>query len=216
MNTLETVLALIFIPTSIVGGIIFILRKFFEQALLRDIKKYEAKLQAEFEHAKMRFDNELQGKLFEFQTKFSLYHQRRAEVIGELYGMLHEAVESVSTLISPIQFDDGKSQAESYNETLAKCRTLREFFMKRRIFLEEDVCDKLDSILQNMHVALTGFRISQEEPRQAGDRYMRDEAWNVINEAVPLVKNDLERQFRKSLSVTTDGDAQQLTEPDRP
>jgi|GEM_PF-4650461 len=211
MNTLETVIALIFIPTSIVGGIIFILRKFFEQALSRDIKKYEANLKAEFELSKMRFDNELQTKLFEFQTKFSLYHQRRAEVIGELYGMLQEAVESVSALMSPSQSNDGRSLSEKYNETLEKCRTLREFFMKRRIYLEEDICGRLDSILQNMHVALTGFRISHEEPRQAGDSNMRHEAWKVINEVVPIVRNDLERQFRKSLSVTNGDDALQTT-----
>ena len=40
MDTLETVITLIFLPTAIVGGIVFVLRKFFEQILSRDIENY--------------------------------------------------------------------------------------------------------------------------------------------------------------------------------
>jgi hypothetical protein len=77
MGTLETIIALIFLPSSIVAGLVFILRKFFEQALLRDIERFKVGLQSELEQSKLRLENVLQTKYFEFQTKFSSYHQKQ-------------------------------------------------------------------------------------------------------------------------------------------
>src|SRR5260370_25479745 len=112
MNTLETIITLIFLPSSIVGGIVFVLRKFFEQGLARDIEKYKANLQAELEHTKLRLENDLQTKFFEFQTKFSLYHQKQVEVIEELYEMLSETQWTVSELVSLVGTGDERPSTE--------------------------------------------------------------------------------------------------------
>src|SRR5437879_2831943 len=106
MNTLQTVITLIFLPSSIVGGMVFVLRKFFEQGLARDIAKYEAKLDADLIQAKLRLENELQTKFFEFQTKFSFYHQKQVDVIETLYEMLCETEWTVGRLVHPISPND--------------------------------------------------------------------------------------------------------------
>jgi hypothetical protein len=104
MTNLNTILALILTPTFVVGGIVFILRKFFDQLLSRDLENFKVRLQVEFEHSKLRLENELQARLFEFQTKFSSYHQKQTDTIEELYEMLSETETIISQLVHPLQF----------------------------------------------------------------------------------------------------------------
>lgn len=205
MTSWETIFTLIFTPTAIVGGLILIMRKFFEQALSRDIEKYKANLENEFVHSKLKLENELQTKFFEYQTKFSTYHQKRAEVIGELHGLLSDTVEYVRDVVHPMQFGDGRTHAERFQETANKYNDLAKYFIKSRIYLDEDVCDAIDSILKTMRLALSKFNMSQEDSRGGTDRNLWNEAWKSVEHEVPPLQKKLERQFRQSISVESRG-----------
>jgi len=200
MTTLETIIALVFTPTAIVGGIVIILRKFFEQALSRDIEKYKINLQIEFEHSKLRLENELQTKFFEYQTKFSSYHQKRAEVIGELYGLLSDVVECVRELIHPVQLGGEETQAEKKQIAADKYNKLGQYYIRSRIYLDEDICEGMESIFKAMKLALAKFNISQN-PHGRGDTELWGEAFETMQDEVPPLLKKLERQFRQSLSV---------------
>lgn len=204
MNTLQTVIALIFVPSSIVAGVVFILRKFFEQALSRDIEKYKANLQIEFEHSKMRLENQLQTTYFEFQTKFASYHGKQAEVIGELYGMLNETEWTVEQLVHPGQSGGGRSITERVLETDGKCVELSRYFSKHRIYLEDDACKKMDTIVAGFRMAVVKFNVSHMNISGNPSVDMWLEAWKVMAQELPPLKHALEKQFRRSLSIVPD------------
>src|SRR5260370_23111942 len=211
MNTLETIITLIFLPSSIVAGIVFVLRKFFEQGLARDIEKYKANLQAELEHTKLRLENDLQTKFFEFQTKFSLYHQKQVEVIEELYEMLSETQWTVSELVSLVGTCDERPTTERVNEADERSVALARFYGKKRIYLNEDVCDKMDAILKTMRKSVVTFSVGQMEPRSgATDTRMWAEAWKIMEEEFPPLKEALEHQLRGILSVLSSRATQQI------
>ncbi|MEK6336690.1 MAG: hypothetical protein AABM67_17320 [Acidobacteriota bacterium] len=204
MNTLQTVIALIFLPTSIVGGIVFVLRKFFEQGLARDIEKYRAALQAELERSKLQMQNDLQIKLFEYQTKFSSLHQKQAEVIGELYGLLGDAKEYIVRLVDPTFNPADTAHIEA---TTAKYRALAECFVKNRIYLEENTCDRIDELLRKWRVAMMKASIGQRpEPGGHGVEWWA-EAHESVKSDVPPILKELETQFRAFLSPTFKTDA---------
>lgn len=204
MNTLETIIALIFLPTSIVAGIVFVLRKFFEQALSRDIERFKVNLQSELEQTKLRLENELQTKYFEFQTKFSSYHEKQAEVIGELYGMLNETEWAVVELVHPMQSGGGRLVAERVYETDGKCVELSRFFSKHRIHLDDDICEKMDTIISALRKAIVGFNVSHMNLSGNPSVDMWIEAWKIMEDELPPLKKALESQFRRSLSVAPD------------
>jgi hypothetical protein len=200
MTTIQTVVTIILTPTLIVGGLVFILRKLFEQLLSRDIENYKAKLQIEFEHSKLRLENELQARLFEFQTKFSLYRQAQAEVIGELYEILSETEMIVSSLVNPVQSHDRKTQPERIDEAEEQKVRLARFLNKKRIYLDENVCQKMDTVIVALQKALVRFEGSQRGPLILE---MWHDAWKVMEEEVPPIKRALERAFRQALSATS-------------
>jgi hypothetical protein len=204
MNTLQTVIALIFLPTSIVGGIVFVLRKFFEQGLARDIEKYRAALHAELERSKMQMQNDLQIKLFEYQTRFSTLHQKQAKVVEELYGLLGEAKEYIGRLVDP-RFDP--ADTAHVEATEAKYQALAECFVKNRIYLEEGTCDRIDDLLRKLRVAMMKARIGQRpEPGGHGVEWWAEAQESVESDVPPILK-ELETQFRDFLSPTFKSDA---------
>jgi hypothetical protein len=202
MNTLETIIALVFLPSSIVAGVIFVLRKFFEQALSRDIERFKATLHIELEQSKLRLQNELQTEYFKFQTKFSSYHQKQSEIIGELYGRLNEAEWVVEELVKRPS-GGGRPITERISEADSKCVELSRFFSKNRIYLEDDVCQKIDIIIKAMRTAIVKFNVSQMNITGNPSLDIWLEAWKVIEEELPPIKKTLETQFRKSLSAVT-------------
>jgi|SRR5690349_8520883 len=213
MNTLQTVITLIFLPTSIVGGIVFVLRKFFEQGLARDIEKYRTALQTELERSKLQMQNDLQIKLFEYQTKFSSLHQKQAEVIGDLYGFLGDAKEHIVRLVDPTFNPTDTAHIEA---TRAKYQAVAECFVKNRIYLEENTCDRIDDLLRKWRVAMMKASIGQRpEPGGHGVEWW-GQAWESVRDEVPPILRELETQFRAFLSPTFKTDAEQIVGPEPP
>jgi hypothetical protein len=201
MDTLETILVLIFLPSAIVAGIVFVLRKFFEHALSRDVERFKANLQSELEHSKLRLENELQTKYYEFQIKFSSYHQKRAEIIGELYGMLNETEWVVVELVHPMQSGGGRPISERVYQADSKCVELSRFFSKNRIYLDDDVCQKIETIVAELRKSIVKFNVSHANIQGNPSLDMWLEAWKVMEEELPPLKKALENQFRVSLSA---------------
>lgn len=201
MNTLETIVTLIFTPTAIVTVFAIILKKFFEQALSRDIENYKARLHAEFEHSKIRLENELQTKLFEYQTRFSLFHNKQAEVIGELYGRLSDTTEILRMVVNPVQLHSDNEQSEKVIEARDKYNALAEFFIRHRIYLSEEICDKVDAVLIALRLALAKYGIGQNPHDADHGLEMWHQAWKSISDEVPPLLKELERQFRQSVAV---------------
>jgi hypothetical protein len=49
-------------------------------------------------------------KSFEHQTRFSLFYQKQAEVIGELYSLFVETIIATESSVKPMQFAGEKPQ----------------------------------------------------------------------------------------------------------
>jgi hypothetical protein len=72
----------------------------------RDLEKYKNQLSRELEKEKQqatveleRAKRELDGLLSERQTRFSLMHQKRAEVIAEIYGLISNAETAITGMV---------------------------------------------------------------------------------------------------------------------
>ena len=202
---IETILTNILTPTLIVGGVIFVLRKFFEQLLSRDVEKFKLSLQTEAERSKLQLQNQLQAELFEFQPKFSGYYQKQAEVIGNFYEMLSETQIIIAELVHPVQFESERRDEERLREAFGKKIELARFFEKRRIYFDEQVCQQITAVLRTMHTVLVTFQSSQRRGLrqvQGPDLEKWNDAFSIMEKEVPVLKSALESRFRQLLSGT--------------
>lgn len=205
MNPLETIVATLI--ATVVSGTVSVLITHHKQ---RQLEAHRAALQLELERSKLQMQNDLQIKFFEYQTRFSSLHQQQAEVIKELYGLLGEANEYITQLVSPTFNPADTAHIET---TTAKYNKLAEFFFKNRIYLEEETCNRIDDLLRKLRVAMMKASVGQRpEPEGHGVEWW-GEAWESVRSEVPPILKELETQFRAFLSPNLKTDARHLVGP---
>jgi hypothetical protein len=200
MSPLQTIIATLI--ASIIASAVSLYLTNRKQLELED---HKARLQAELERSKLRIQNDLQLKFFEYQTRFSLLHQRQAEVIRDLYGLLADTHEHIKHLASPTFDITDNKHAET---TWAKYKTLAECYVKNRIYLEEETCNRIDELLLKMRLAMTKSSIGQRPEPGVRGAELWHEAWKSVTNEVPPILKELESEFRAFLKPNLKPDAE--------
>lgn len=143
----------------------------------RQLEGYKATLQAELEQSKLQTQNDLQIKFFEYQTRFSLLHQKQADVIKDLYGLLGETNEYIIQLVSPTFDITNTTHVET---TSVKYNALAECFVKNRIYLEEETCSKIADLLLKFRMAMMKSSLGQRPERGGHGVELWGEAWESV------------------------------------
>jgi hypothetical protein len=185
MDYWQQLIAVIVTPVLVVGAVAWLLRKFFERGFQRDLEMYKSELaRANHEH----------------QTKFSLIHQKRADVIADLYGRLAKAKGLLGDLVGLFQPggqslpDKKKKVADAYNEASS-------FFFQHRLFIPESTAVKVEQVLDAMREAFYSFDTAQ----MGHDEYKPDqtglwvEAHKAVRDKLPPLLGELEEQFREAI-----------------
>jgi hypothetical protein len=149
-----------------------------------------------------KFKNELATQQFMFQKRFSLIHEKKAEVLGELYARLDRTERALVDLTSRFQLNDGRTQKDKKAETSAIGKEFSDYYSTKKIYLDESLCNKIEEIQKILHEAWIAFDTSQD-----GSGYKDDTTglWKyseaMVKEKFPPLKKQLEEQFRKELGI---------------
>lgn len=173
--------------------------------LTRRMADYQTILSKEIEDYKKNISREL----YQFQTKFSLYHQKKAEAIAEIYGLLAELDYVLSQVThwfqrSPTDEELKRQLDEKKIKEVSKC--LEDFyvsFIKNRIFLDEDTCKILDEIARKVRAGSNFYIESVQSQYSKMNMFSRKyfEESKEHLKLVPEIKKILETQLRKILSA---------------
>lgn len=206
MDTLFEIFKIAFPPTAIVAGVVYLLRKYIDNRFARGLESFKLDLQLESEKSKMQFQTTLQAQLFEFQTKFSLFHQKQAEIVAELYKLLSDVCAEISQLTAPLQFEDRTPLADKKKKVANSFNDLSTFFSRHRIYFSVQICEKVDAVLKHMRDALIDFDTAHTFGMQSSDTYKPDQtglwvkAWKTLDKQIPPLMKELETYFKRILS----------------
>lgn len=196
MDVWQEILALTLTPAAIVAVGAYMLRKFFEQGLKRDIEAFKITLQSELETAKMNLDAQLNSQLFEHKTKFSFFFQKQAEVIGRAFELLVE-VELFLSALFVNQYSE-----EDYRKASSLIWDLKTYFRKNEIYFPVEISRKMNSALEMLSKAFV-TRQTGEQLIRSGQPQNRDlivEAGKMMEKEFPVIKKDLTSLFRAILT----------------
>ena len=177
------------------------------QLLAKDLEKFKADLAAASSSTSERLKHDLQVTALEHQVRFSRLHERRAEVIAELYSLLVEAQLASHRFVSTGDYAGDPPKREKYATAMNKAADFYRYFDKNRIYLPEKLCDKLETFNKNMRsrVMEFGAYVSVDEA-SAPDQFIvrKLEVWSTASEyfdkEVPLARTALETELRQILS----------------
>jgi hypothetical protein len=141
---------------------------------------------------------------FEHEVRFARLHERRAQVVAEIYSRLIDALTAVGDYVR-YGIAPGREQRAKESENALK--RFKSFFDANRIYLEETVCIQLDDFYKNTFGPATSFDISIVQAgltdRQSIFDARRESLKQLDEKAVPIRKA-LEGEFRNILGVVRD------------
>lgn len=204
----------------------FLARSLVQTWLAKDIKTFEQGLQnaanSRLEHLKSelksagdvsieQLKSRLQQAASEHQVRFAKLHEKRAQVIEDVYQRLVELEKSYGkfVIVDGYTTDPQKQQAarDGINQAMYDVALLIE---KHRIYLPADVCASLKAFLDIMwhnaiNVGVYGS-ISDPNPQTLQERLTAfREAYDALQKEIPDARAKLEDEFRKLLGDDSHG-----------
>ena len=188
-------------------------------SLNRDLEAYKSKLNADLEAHKSSlakdvetFKSNLQLATIEHQIRFSKLHDKRAEVIQDLYRKLVALDTVIHSVFKKFRKDGEASLEEKVRKYGRLHNELNEFFPPNRIFFSSETCRVIDDLLflsRDTYFDITTYPIDPESSEyKYGPRDLlneRHEYWEKARQAfetdIKNLKEQLETQFRTMLGV---------------
>lgn len=149
------------------------------------------------------FRKKLEIERFEHETRFARLHERRMEVIAELYRQLVHAERAFSSWVHPLQMAGEPSKEEKGQAAVEAANRFRSYFLEHRIYLEPGLCDEIaafDRTLYETYVDLTTY--DPDDPRETRDHLDAwRTSWNTVSSRVPELRQSIENRFRELLGI---------------
>lgn len=111
----------------------------YELALNRKLEEYKHLLDKDLEQQKALFQSEIESRLYHFQTKFSSFHQRRADAIEQLYEAVSEFETDLEVWLFFDELSCPESKEEFFNKIKANKQSLTKLFDRKRIYFSHEL-----------------------------------------------------------------------------
>lgn len=206
MEIWQSILLAIGGNTALLAVLAFVAKSLFEKVLTRDTKKFESDLKAKSDAEIERLKNQLQIRSTEHQVRFSRLHERRAETIAKLYGLLVEALWAAESFLSPVGWVGEPSMKEKHASAMNKLVDAFRYFDQHKIYFDEDLCESLDKLLRETRslviesgvwVSFDDASLSNDSVKQKQETWLKN--WQAIQNDIPEARRQLENKFRSIL-----------------
>lgn len=164
----------------------FLGRSLINNALSKDLEKFKGQLQlAATEH----------------EITFRRLHERRAEVVADLYRLLVEATWEAESFANPVEFTDEPDKKQKYIAAQNAIAAYFRFFDQHRIYLSPDLCNTLEKFAREIRepVLRFGMWVRYENP-EGQTAILKNDAWDAAwkktKEEIPKLREAIEKEFR--------------------
>ena len=196
--------------TTLIG---FLGKKIIDQILKRDLEKFKTELATENQKAKIKFDKEIESYRAELNllnTKQSLLHTNRTEIINELYQKLvdlHHSMLDMTALMREVTGKDNETLKKEEFERISNTSNIGneffKFYERHKIYFTEETCTLIEEIQSGFKESHTdySFRHLWGLPPTEMTYEMAKNANTKVKDEIPKLMNKLENEFRKSIGV---------------
>jgi hypothetical protein len=181
----------------------------------READAFKARVKADSDAEIERLRSSLQMTALEHQVRFSRLHEKRAEVIAELYQHLIDAsfkAQRFSLTMGPASRSDASKQFEELHR-------LDAFIQKHRIYFPVDVCGLLEEFFRTLRETVVKVSVYGSTERPATDEEWERKnaalrsAYTTFETELPQALLALERAFREILGEAPKQDSKSPPAP---
>lgn len=187
------------------AAIAFLAKALINQLFSRETEQFKAGLQMEHTVQAEKLRTDLKAIAFERETMFSRLHQRRFEVVEELYRLLAQTQEDFAELVSPMSYAGGPSQEDKMKAAGKSGTEFLRFFNQHRLFLEDSLCEEITKLQNELKgIWITFVVYGNDDPDLRKEKLRKwEEAWEKMEKIVPGLRRDIEQKMRTALGITS-------------
>jgi len=170
--------------------------------LSRKIESYKIELKRESDKEIEGIKSRLEIVALERQIVFSRLHEKRAEIIAETYGLIHDLHSKAMGLSAEVFHAGLRTPKDKAKEVYDDCVKFFEFFQRHRIYFGEEVCLQMDrfvSLVFETYAAIHRAPDDLDHSTKEGQEAYRRMAG--LLDRLPEIKKLIENDFRTLLGV---------------
>lgn len=196
------------ISSILIAGLVYLGKRISEHLFSRDLEKFKAELQMHNNVEIERLRSDLRVAAFSKEVRLLKLHEKRAEVIAELYSKLSDTHRVLLSLVNPVQFSGEASFEQKAAEADRSAAEFKRYFNEKRIYFEKSLCDEIGRFIQTLEESSRKF--SYARPGGPGEKYEKSvdiwqQAWDNLTKDANNIRQKIEDEFRMLLgSITID------------
>lgn len=145
-----------------------------------------------------RLQGEIQKSISEHDTRFAYLHKRRGEVIDQLYKQICKMKKALTASLL-VDLNDTESLKEHRKNVHKIFYELNDYYRENRLYLDEELCQKIEELATNMGNALEHTEISNTYPDIV--KAYRLKSNEIIAVDIHSLQKQIEGQMRKTLGL---------------
>jgi hypothetical protein len=138
----------------------------------------------------------------EHEVRFTRLHERRVEVISDIYRNLVRAGRAMGSWTRPLQMAGEPPWEEKGKDAVEAAAGFVQHFEENRIWLEEDLCAQIKEVADGLYVAYVDFTTYRRDDYSDERLEAWQTAWTSVSEKVPRTRKQIEERVRALLGVT--------------
>lgn len=192
-NTFVTTLT---VSGFVSGAFVFLAKSLSKHFLSMDLERFKSGLKATNEKELERLRADLRIAAFQHETTFAKLHERRAEVISELYVKLVKVHEATIELVLPFPAENTLERKRHETATTEAAMEFSQYFNRHRIYFDQNLCTQLQNFDRDIQSAL----IAHLHPSDATvGKWV--EPWECLEQKIPALRANIENRFRQLLGL---------------
>ncbi len=177
----------------------------YQAEINKGLEVHQNDISRELEVHKFKLQSVFQAKFYQYQTRHSWLHQKRAEAIEKLFELLARVQNDLMVLDNWEVSSRSGTREEFYAKTLDDFTNLINFAEEKRIYFASEVVEKLRAITSAVEYILIGpmsieylvnsVSTQGELPKNQGRK--------ILDESIHPLMAQLELMFKRILSAET-------------
>ena len=167
----------------------------------RSLEGYKAELKVRHEMEMERLRADLRQVTFQHEITFAKLHEKRAEIIVDLYQKLLKAEASARFLLTPLRYADDPPEEEREKQAESAANEFYRYYRDHKLYFDHHLCRLLEDLDTKLTVARVDHATySEDDPETARERRaMRYLGWKALKEDFPPILREIEKEFRTLL-----------------
>ena len=215
----------------IVAGLAWLSKQIISSVFTKDLERFKAELKSNGDLAIEKFKSEIQLEAQKRIIEYSSLHERRAELIADLYSRLYQLYNSIQKVLFEYEHRQIREDVDQKDPSFSKRhpwemipgihfldaneeKQLKElstlisefynFYSSHKVYFTPQVCNLIDrfaGLAAYLKMNYENIALKDKD----GKLYVNPEikeVWDKAIEAIPLLLSNLEREFRTILGVS--------------